>query len=68
MRQYEVIEFGESVTIAYEENGVRLSFPDNPSNPDYAEYLRYTAWVEAGNDPEQFWVAEGNEPTQLEQP
>jgi hypothetical protein len=33
--------------------------PLDPSNSDYAEYLRYTAWVEAGNDPDEFWTTEG---------
>lgn len=29
--------------------------PLDPANSDYAEYLRYTAWVEAGKDPDEFW-------------
>ena len=27
----------------------------HPENRHYQEYLRYTAWVEAGNNPEDFW-------------
>lgn len=37
-------------------NGVEWWIPLDPANSDYAEYLRYTAWVEAGNDPEDFWT------------
>lgn len=33
--------------------------PIDPANSDYSEYLRYTAWVEAGNDPDEFWTTEG---------
>jgi hypothetical protein len=29
--------------------------PTDPANGDYAEYQRYTVWVEAGNKPEDFW-------------
>lgn len=32
-----------------------LWIPLDPANSDYAEYLRYTEWVEAGNDPDEFW-------------
>jgi hypothetical protein len=32
--------------------------PLDPNNSDYAEYLRFTAWVEAGNDPKKFWTAD----------
>ena len=33
-----------------------LWIPLDPANSDYAEYLRYTEWVEAGNDPNEFWT------------
>jgi hypothetical protein len=32
--------------------------PLDPRNSDYAEYLRYTAWVDEGNDPDEFWTQE----------
>ena len=35
-----------------------LWIPLDPANSDYAEYLRFTAWVEAGNDPDEFWTNE----------
>ena len=37
---------GEKVTWVSTESG----------SSRYAEYLRYTAWVEAGNNPEDFWT------------
>ena len=37
-------------------DGTITSIPLDPNNSDYAEYLRYTAWVEAGNDPDEFWT------------
>ena len=33
-----------------------LWIPLDPANRHYAEYLRYTEWVEAGNTPEDFWT------------
>jgi hypothetical protein len=56
MRTYEIVEIdGEAMLKATEENET-LWIPMNPANSDYAEYLRYTAWVEAGNDPDEFWT------------
>ena len=37
-------------------DGIVWWIPTDPANSDYAEYLRYTAWVEAGNKPEDFWA------------
>jgi hypothetical protein len=42
-KQYTVEENG---IIWYEENGFRYSFPQDPANPDYQEYLK---WVEENN-------------------
>ena len=28
----------------------------NSNSSRWAEYLRYTEWVEAGNDPDEFWT------------
>ena len=41
--------------------------PDSNSGR-WLEYLRYTAWVEAGNSPEDFWVSEGNTAEVIEEP
>ena len=41
--------------VATDAEGKKESIPLDPSNSDYAEYLRYTEWVEAGNDPAEFW-------------
>jgi hypothetical protein len=61
MKTYELIESEEgSVVKATLPNGKILWIPTDPANSDYAEYLRYTEWVEAGNDPEDFW-AQGEE-------
>ena len=61
MKTYELVpnEFGNSLKMI-DANQVEWWIPLDPANSDYAEYLRYTAWVEAGNSPEDFWVAEGD--------
>jgi hypothetical protein len=56
MRNYEVNEYDFGTVISYKENGVLYSFTADPANSDYAEYLRFTAWVEAGNNPDEFWT------------
>ena len=58
MKTYELITFedgGQSVKYT-RENGVYGFIPTDPANSDYAEYLRFTAWVDAGNDPDEFWT------------
>lgn len=40
-------------------DGTQSTIPADPSNKDYAEYLLYTEWVEAGNDPDEFWTRAG---------
>ena len=56
MKTYELItsEIDGSVIKATEGERV-MWIPLDPANRDYAEYLRYTEWVEAGNGPEEFW-------------
>ena len=57
MKTYELIEHDESSVIkATLRDGKEFWIPLDPANSDYAEYLRYTAWVEAGNNPEEFWT------------
>ena len=56
MKTYETVLIDTTEVIKATE-GERISFiPLDPANSDYAEYLRYTAWVEAGNDPDEFWT------------
>jgi hypothetical protein len=55
MRIYEVIETDEGQTIKATEGEKILWIPLDPNNSDYAEYLRFTAWVDEGNDPDEFW-------------
>ena len=58
MKTYELEEnemFGKSLKVTFE-NGSYAFIPFDPANRDYAEYLRYTEWVEAGNTPEDFWT------------
>ena len=57
MKTYELItdELGSEVLKATEGEKT-LWIPLDPANKDYAEYLRYTEWVEAGNNPEEFWT------------
>ena len=56
MRTYEFLEdeFGKHLRATEGERVI--SIPNDPANSDYAEYLRYNAWVEAGNNPEDFWT------------
>ena len=51
-------EFGEEIIKRENSDGSTSWIPTDPANSDYAEYLRYTEWVEEGNDPEDFWVQE----------
>jgi hypothetical protein len=37
-------------------DGTEWWIPLDPANSDYAEYLRLTAWVDAENDPDEFWT------------
>ena len=59
MKTYELqaTDFGSEMVKATE-GEKELWIPLDPANSDYAEYLRYTAWVEAGNDPDEFWTQE----------
>lgn len=56
MKTYQIIttEFGEKIKATVGEKTFWI--PIDVANSDYAEYLRYTAWVEDGNDPEDFWT------------
>ena len=58
MKTYEVIERDGRSIIKATQGEKTLWIPLDPANSDYAEYLRYTAWVEAGNDPDEFWGQE----------
>jgi hypothetical protein len=54
VKTYEVYE-AEKIIKATLEDGREAWIPMVEGNSDYAEYLRYTEWVEAGNKPEDFW-------------
>jgi hypothetical protein len=57
MRTYEKVTTGYGSELIKATEGERtLWIPLDPANSDYAEYLRYTEWVEAGNDPSEFWT------------
>ena len=56
MKNYEVEETEFGTMISYTRGNTRVSFGEWEGNSEYAEYLRYTAWVEAGNAPEDFWT------------
>ena len=58
MKTYEVVEQVSQQFIKATEDGKEIWIPLDPANSDYAEYLRYTEWVEAGNDPQDFWTQE----------
>lgn len=56
MRTYELFDNDEMKAVKATEGERVLWIPLDPANADYAEYLRYTAWVEAGNNPDEFWT------------
>jgi hypothetical protein len=56
MKTYELIETEDGLAIKVGDGEKITWIPTDPNNSDYAEYLRYTAWVEAGNDPDEFWA------------
>ena len=59
MKSYELIQLTSQVSLLKATEGEKtLWIPLDPANSDYAEYLRYTEWVEAGNDPQEFWTQE----------
>jgi hypothetical protein len=56
MKTYEIVEkeFSKILKATLPDETI-MWIPLDPNNSDYAEYLRYTEWVEAGNKPEDFW-------------
>jgi hypothetical protein len=58
MKIYELIESEEGSILKATEAEREIWIPLDPANSDYAEYLAFTAWVEAGNDPDEFWVSD----------
>jgi len=59
IKTFELVTFGESTHLKVTmESGKVWWATTSEENPYYAEYLRYTAWVEAGNDPDEFWEQE----------
>ena len=54
MKTYELINTKNGFSVIKRSDGAWI--PTDPANSDYAEYLRYTAWVEAGKKPEDFWT------------
>jgi len=56
MKTYELIQDKFQPRVLRTEGEKVTVIPLDPANSDYAEYLRYTAWVEAGNNPEDFWT------------
>ena len=53
MFTYESFTF-ENKEILKRSDGANI--PLDPANSDYAEYLRFTEWVEAGNNADEFWT------------
>ena len=56
MKTYEIVQQEFVQIIKATEGEKETSIPLDPANSDYAEYLRFTEWVEAGNDPDEFWT------------
>ena len=46
---YHIIQSNRGNIIVLEQDGIRLSFTENPENTDYQRYL---AWLADGNEPE----------------
>ena len=74
MITYEILEFEslegtERFIVVTNENETKTSFAAENENPNYISFLRqlseenpndphFVAWVEAGNNPEEFWTQE----------
>jgi hypothetical protein len=56
MKHYESIETEEGTSLKATQGETIFWIPLDPANRDYAEYLAYTAWVEDGKDPNEFWT------------
>ena len=61
MKTYELIELEEGSVVKATEGEKTLWIPTDPANSHYTEYLRYAEWVEAGNNPEDFWRQDGDQ-------
>jgi frataxin-like iron-binding protein CyaY len=61
MKTYEIFESETGVVILSTEGNHQVWIPNDPANRHYAEYLRYTEWVEAGNKPKDFWTQNESE-------
>ena len=55
MKTYELISDEASGTTLKVTEGEKAWWVSSENSPRWQEYLRYTAWVEAGNDPAEFW-------------
>lgn len=55
MKTYELIEDTFGQTLKATEGDKILWIPTDPNNSDYAEYLRFTAWIESGKTAKSFW-------------
>ena len=55
MKTYKLIESEEGSVVKATEEEKTLWIPLDPANSDYAEYLRFEAWVAEGNKPADFW-------------
>jgi len=68
MYKYEIVtnDINEQMLTRTEGDHI-VWIPMHPANKDYVEYLRYTEWVEAGNNPEDFWTRDLDSPEGLEQ-
>jgi hypothetical protein len=59
MKTYELLENELGGTLVKATEGERVIWiPTDPANSDYAEYLRYEAWVAEGKKPADFWKQE----------
>jgi hypothetical protein len=57
MKEYEEITIADERFLKVTEPLGKVWFAETKETSSlYAEYLRYTEWVEAGNDPEDFWT------------
>jgi hypothetical protein len=57
MKTYEIVDSPiDPILKVTEENGKIWWVEIGSTSKRYQEYLRYTAWVEAGNNPDEFWT------------
>ena len=56
MITFELVDCGTDGTFLKTTEGGKTWWVSSQDSPRWKQYLLYTAWVEAGNAPEDFWT------------